>query len=718
VATWTLYDPNRQQVFYHVLDGSVDPGLFTLGQTGTYSILVHGSTDRTGAYRFQLQDGSGIVTPVPPTPVPATGAQIGFEVADSLNAVGERKSYTFTAEPGQMLYLDGMGDNNLIRAQLTDETGAQAAPEWWLDRDNGLVTLETGGAYTITVFSVQDATGAYAFKLWDVPPPQTFETAIEDTVSDGVPGVGAGNIETPGVQDVYTFTAEAGQVVYLDGLGTSNTLRARLTDSSGTEVAPEWWLDRDNGVVTLEQGGAYTLTAFGALEATGTYSFKLWDVPPPQTFEIAIGDTVSEGAPSAGAGNIESPGVQDIFTFTAQVGQKVYLDGLGTSNTLRARLTDSTGTQTAPEWWLDRDNGVVTLEAGGTYTITVFGAQEAIGTYSFKIWDVPEAQAFEIAIGDAVSENTPAPGMGVLESPGVEDVYTFTAEPGQVILFDGQGGGAYIRATLTDDSGTPIFESEWMDRSAAIRTLERGATYTLRVFGVDGATGPYAFQVWDVPAPQAFEIAIGDIVADGQPGEGAGNIETPGVQDVYTLTAEAGQVIMFDAQGGSAYIRATMTDEDGTLIFEEEWTDRAAAQRALERGGTYTITVHGVDDTVGTYSFQVWDVPPPQEFAIAIGDAVSDGAPGEGAGNIETPGVYDVYTFTAQPGQVIELQGQVQDGFMRYTLLDETGEEVFENVPVSGRTGPYTLTRGGTYTLRVFGDLDAVGMYEFAFVSS
>jgi hypothetical protein len=110
------------------------------------------------------------VTPTS-TAVAPTGAQIGFEVTDTLNAGDERRPYTFTAEPGHILYLDGTGTTNTIRATLTDESGAQVGQEWWLDRDNGLVTLEAGGTYTLTVFSVQNATGAYSFKLWDVPAP-------------------------------------------------------------------------------------------------------------------------------------------------------------------------------------------------------------------------------------------------------------------------------------------------------------------------------------------------------------------------------------------------------------------------------------------------------------------------------------------------------------------------------------------------------------------
>ena len=97
------------------------------------------------------------------------------------------------------------------------------------------------------------------------------------------------------------------------------------------------------------------------------------------------------------------------------------------------------------------------------------------------------------------------------------------------------------------------------------------------------------------------------------------------------------------------------------MIFENHRLDHGTLSpgiRTLDRGGTYTITVAGIHNRRGAYQFQVWDVPAPDQFAITIGDTVSDGAPGSGAGNLETPGVWDVYTFEANPGQVVYFDNQ------------------------------------------------------------
>src|SRR5262249_45828431 len=88
------------------------------------------------------------------------------------------------------------------------------------------------------------------------------------------------------------------------------------------------------GVLTFPKGGTYHLIMGYGLRFsfdptptdTGTYGLKIWDVPPAQQFRMASGDFVTNGVPAAGAGMIETPGVQDVYTFNAVAGQRVYFE--------------------------------------------------------------------------------------------------------------------------------------------------------------------------------------------------------------------------------------------------------------------------------------------------------------------------------------------------------------------------------------------------------
>ena len=143
---------------------------------------------------------------------------------------------------------------------------------------------------------------------------------------------------------------------------------------------------------------------------------------------------------------------------------------------------------------------------------------------------------------------------GSIESPGAQDTYTFTASAGQQVLFDARECDSTGRLgwTLRQPDDDPVFEDESMcygnSPSDLTRRLPQAGDYRLIVSGSDGATGTYRVTLWPVPAPQQFSLAIGDTIAPGRPGPGAGNIEKPAAQDIYTFTASAGQQVLFDAR--------------------------------------------------------------------------------------------------------------------------------------------------------------------------
>ena len=131
-------------------------------------------------------------------------------------------------------------------------------------------------------------------------------------------------------------------------------------------------------------------------------------------------------------------------------------------------------------------------------------------------------------------------------------------------------------------------------------TLELGGTYTLSVGDEDDDhVGTYQFQLWDVPDPETFPISIGDVISNGVPGAGAGNIETPGVFDIYTFTASAGQTVLFDIQSGATGGLDWRLEGPGGTVFDRSFSGDRTETLA---GGSYTLTIGNEDnDQVGTY---------------------------------------------------------------------------------------------------------------------
>src|SRR5207247_2147010 len=124
--------------------------------------------------------------------------------------------------------------------------------------------------------------------------------------------------ETPGSEDDYTFSGTANQRIFFDGdpLGGSvcNFTRTLYSPTNAVVIATGGNCG-DVGPVTLPATGTYTLKVKPppSTTYTGTYSFRITNVPAAQTFAYTLGTTVSNGVPAAGAGNIEVPQAEDDY---------------------------------------------------------------------------------------------------------------------------------------------------------------------------------------------------------------------------------------------------------------------------------------------------------------------------------------------------------------------------------------------------------------------
>jgi hypothetical protein len=479
---WKLTDPNGTVVF----DADMFERKITVGVTGAYLLRFVGWPTAADVenYGFKIW-----LVPPPQTFNIAIGDTVSNGVpsagAGVIESPGAMDIYSFAGTIGQDLTFDETINDNVFW-KLVAPSGAVLFDGDGLDRR---LTLAETGTYSMSVVSwYLDGVETYGFKIWLVPPPQNFNIAIGDTVSNGVPSPGAGVIESPGAMDIYSFAGTIGQDLTFDETINDNVFW-KLVAPSGSVLFDGDGLDRR---LTLAETGTHTMTVVSwYLDGVETYGFKVWIVPPPQNFNIAIGDTVSNGVPSPGAGVIESPGAMDIYSFTGTVGQDIIFNETINDNVYWT-LTAPSGAVLFDGDGLDRR--VVLLETG-TYTLSVVSwFLDGVENYGFKIWLVPPAENFSIAIGDAVSNGVPLAGAGNLESPGAADVYTFTGSSGQNILFDTSGPTGNNRVTLTSPGGTKLIDNSLFVDAA--RTLPETGAYTLRITGNAIASyGTYIFAI-------------------------------------------------------------------------------------------------------------------------------------------------------------------------------------------------------------------------------
>ncbi|MEP7136456.1 MAG: serine/threonine-protein kinase [Chloroflexota bacterium] len=339
-----------------------------------------------------------------------------------------------------------------------------------------------------------------------------------------------------------------------------------------------------------------------------------------QRFEVKIGDEIKNGEPEAGAGLIEAPGSKDVYTFNADPGQKIYVHIIelpASSDLVTITLKDDLGSDVFNTCLQCSDPGLITLDRGGKYTLTVGNDDPSgagYGAYRIKLWNVPAPDEFSIELGQNISRDKPGPGSGYIENPGSFDVYTFTAESGQAVFFQVTQmptTSDIINWRAEDDSGNVIFDTCLACGDPGLLTLDRGGKYTITVGSKNShGTGTYAIKVWAVPAPDEFTINIGDTVSRDNPGPGAGFIDTPGSSDIYTFTAIAGQTVTLkitELPDTSDVIYWRLEDESGKELFNTCLACGDPGTLTLEQGGNYTIIVGSNTTSPGTgkYGFQL-----------------------------------------------------------------------------------------------------------------
>ena len=215
-----------------------------------------------------------------------------------------------------------------------------------------------------------------------------------------------------------------------------------------------------------------------------------------------------------------------------------------------------------------------------------------------------------------VGQDRPSSGAGNIDAPGAIDRYTFGVASAPALVYlhsELPCTNNELRWNLRDPSGALVNDNETHRLCFDIGrlTLATPGMYTVTVSGVQNsdATGTYGFTVLPVAPDQVFGIRIGESVGPGQPGTGAGSIETPGAIDRYTFQANAGQVVQLTAVQpcSNEELRWNVRDPTGAIVNADDINRICSdiGRLVLNTAGTYVITVFPISDNpaTGTYGF-------------------------------------------------------------------------------------------------------------------
>lgn len=279
---WRLLDANDAEIFRTCL-GCGHPGVQPLRSAGRYTLIVGSDRDAgVGAYRLRLHD-----VPAPDRFEIAIGAAVSEKTtgrgAGIIESPGAEDVYVFEATPRQRVYFRTIEHSSGIaqaRLRLLDSDEMQVFETCLGCGEPGVHALTKGGAYTLIVGIRNDpATGTYRLQLFDVPPPDEFTIGIPARIANGVPGRGAGLIESPGAEDRYALVVDAGQKLALKLIEHDRTLTynlLRLIAEDGTELFSRCFGCGAPELQTLSRGGRYYVVVGNPREAsTGAYALDI-----------------------------------------------------------------------------------------------------------------------------------------------------------------------------------------------------------------------------------------------------------------------------------------------------------------------------------------------------------------------------------------------------------------------------------------------------------
>ena len=346
--------------------------------------------------------------------------------------------------------------------------------------------------------------------------------------------------------------------------------------------------------------------------------------------------------------------------------------------------------------------------------------------------DTTPADAFPVNLGDTITPDQPA-GAGHLETPGGQDSYTMPVRAGQAMWLPIENPAQCKQTfvvTLVMPDGITEFNHGNCSLDDRIDFPESG-TATIKVGGGDDNwTGTYELELEEILGASGqpddhLQIEIGSSVAAGR-APGGGQIETSGSHDVYQFAVRAGQSIWLPIEDPARCTQTFVVNfvmPDGTTKFNHgncSLDDRIDFPEA----GTATIDVSGGDTGwTGAYQLDPSEIlgtsgQPDDRFRIDVGSKIGPDRPA-GAGHIETPGSYDLYTLTVTAGQSIFLPAPTGPCTQTHTITitqpDGSGAGIYGNCSLDK---PIEFTRSGEVTIQVSGVADWTGTYELEVAAS
>jgi YD repeat-containing protein len=456
-------------------------------------------------------------------------------------------------------------------------------------------------------------------------------------------------------------------------------------------------------VVAAPVTGTYTILVDPANTVAGAVTLTLYDVPADD------GGTIAPGG-SAVTVSTSTPGQNGARTFSGTAGQRISLKGtngltgqiLGCDVNVSILKPDKS--VLAPATCMEGSGyiDVLTLPAGGTYTIKVDPVDIATGSLTLTLYDVPADVTGSITPGgDPVTVTT--------EKPGQNAALTFSGTTGDRISLRGTNGmtgqiafACDVYVSILKPDSTVLTSPICMEGSGFIdvTTLPATGTYTINIDPASLATGSLTLTLYSVPAD------VGGTITPGVSNSVTVTTTKPGQNGALTFSGTAGQRISVQGTNGmtgqiafACDVYVSILNPNGSTLASQTCMEGSGFIDRVTLGttGTYTIKVDPADIAVGSLTLTLHDVPADQSGSLTVGGSSL-------TLTTTTPGQNASATFSGTSSQQVTVHVTSNGmGSVTVKLLKPDGTQLTSTTSSASsfNLATQTLPTTGTYTILI-----------------
>lgn len=461
-------------------------------------------------------------------------------------------------------------------------------------------TLSKAATYTILVDPASTVTGSLTLNLYNVP---------ADITTSIVPGGSPVTVTTtaPGQNAVLTFSGTAGHRVAL--LGTNGLsgqagfvcdlfVTIRKPDLSALVPSTCMEVSGYQDVIELPVSGTYSILVDPSLQATGSLTLSLYDVPAD------ISGSITPGGSSV-AVTTTAAGQNAALTFSGTASQRISLLaeltsgnwGCAYSATIR-RASDNLFIGDIVSCGAPAFLSPVALPTTGTYRIDLNPAGVGTGTVTLTLYDVPADVTGGITVGGASVPVT-------ITTPGQNALLTFTGTAQQrVSLFGVITSGSFGCAwsvtirRASDNLWVGSFPSCGAGLFLEPVELPTSATYTIAIDPAGTGTGAVSVTLYDAAD------ATGSISINGS--AVSASVVNPGQRVLLTFSGTNGQTVSASAtvtsgDYGCAWSIAILTSTNSLVASNVSCSSgNGVGSVSLPSTGTFKVMVDPANMATGS----------------------------------------------------------------------------------------------------------------------